>query len=111
MSGDGIFLARPETIGPGIPFAVKDLFDTAGLATTYGSGIFAEHVPSETAPAVAARRPTLYTHPRCPRFRSGPMRVTSRPAASRAREEKTNGIKSRAESQARCARKVRSAAY
>jgi len=54
VSGHGIFLARPETIGPGIPLAVKDLFDTAGLATTYGSGIFAEHVPSETAPAVAA---------------------------------------------------------
>ncbi len=54
MSLDGIFLARPETIGAGIPLAVKDLFDTAGLATTYGSGIFADHVPSQTAPAVAA---------------------------------------------------------
>jgi aspartyl-tRNA(Asn)/glutamyl-tRNA(Gln) amidotransferase subunit A len=32
--------------------AVKDLFDTAGLRTTYGSAIFAEHVPSETAEAV-----------------------------------------------------------
>ncbi|MBA3245369.1 MAG: amidase, partial [Actinobacteria bacterium] len=54
MNGDGILLARPETVGPGIPLAVKDLFDTAGLATTYGSGIFADHVPSATAPAVAA---------------------------------------------------------
>ena len=54
MTGDGIFLARPATVGPGIGLAVKDLFDTAGLATTYGSGIFADHVPSETAPAVAA---------------------------------------------------------
>ena len=32
--------------------AVKDLFDTAGLETTYGSAIFAGHVPRETAPAV-----------------------------------------------------------
>jgi aspartyl-tRNA(Asn)/glutamyl-tRNA(Gln) amidotransferase subunit A len=32
---------------------VKDLFDTAGLTTTYGSAIFREHVPEETAPAVA----------------------------------------------------------
>jgi aspartyl-tRNA(Asn)/glutamyl-tRNA(Gln) amidotransferase subunit A len=32
---------------------VKDLFDTAGLTTTYGSIIFREHVPEETAPAVA----------------------------------------------------------
>jgi aspartyl-tRNA(Asn)/glutamyl-tRNA(Gln) amidotransferase subunit A len=48
----GIFLARPESPGPGIPLAVKDLFDTAGLTTTYGSAIFAEHVPAATAEAV-----------------------------------------------------------
>lgn len=29
----------------GIPLAVKDLMDTAGLRTTYGSPIYAEHVP------------------------------------------------------------------
>jgi len=33
---------------------VKDLFDTAGLETTYGSAIFAGHVPSATAAAVRA---------------------------------------------------------
>jgi aspartyl-tRNA(Asn)/glutamyl-tRNA(Gln) amidotransferase subunit A len=32
--------------------AVKDLFDTAGLETTYGSAIFAGHVPAATAAAV-----------------------------------------------------------
>jgi aspartyl-tRNA(Asn)/glutamyl-tRNA(Gln) amidotransferase subunit A len=32
--------------------AVKDLFDTAGLTTTYGSAIFADHVPATTAGAV-----------------------------------------------------------
>jgi aspartyl-tRNA(Asn)/glutamyl-tRNA(Gln) amidotransferase subunit A len=37
-----------------VPLAVKDLFDTAGLVTTYGSPLFAEHVPTRTAPAVAA---------------------------------------------------------
>jgi aspartyl-tRNA(Asn)/glutamyl-tRNA(Gln) amidotransferase subunit A len=31
---------------------VKDLFDTAGIRTTYGSKIYAEHVPTRTAPAV-----------------------------------------------------------
>lgn len=31
---------------------MKDLFDTAGLETTYGSAIFAGHVPRETAAAV-----------------------------------------------------------
>src|SRR5207248_1688544 len=30
----------------------KDLFDTAGLTTTYGSAIFADHVPAQTATAV-----------------------------------------------------------
>jgi aspartyl-tRNA(Asn)/glutamyl-tRNA(Gln) amidotransferase subunit A len=33
--------------------AVKDLFDTAGVRTTYGSAIFADHVPAQTAAAVA----------------------------------------------------------
>jgi aspartyl-tRNA(Asn)/glutamyl-tRNA(Gln) amidotransferase subunit A len=47
-----IFLARPEAPGPGIPLAVKDLFDTAGLETTYGAALFAGHVPTETATAV-----------------------------------------------------------
>ena len=31
---------------------VKDLIDTAGIGTTYGSKIYAEHVPDRTAPAV-----------------------------------------------------------
>ena len=48
----GVFLARPDAPADGIPLAVKDLFDTAGLATTYGSAIFADHVPAETAEAV-----------------------------------------------------------
>jgi aspartyl-tRNA(Asn)/glutamyl-tRNA(Gln) amidotransferase subunit A len=39
-------------LGPG-SLAVKDLFDTAGVRTTYGSPIFADHVPETTAEAVA----------------------------------------------------------
>jgi aspartyl-tRNA(Asn)/glutamyl-tRNA(Gln) amidotransferase subunit A len=49
---DGIFLARPERPAAGISLAVKDLFDTAGLTTTYGSALFADHVPTKTAEAV-----------------------------------------------------------
>jgi aspartyl-tRNA(Asn)/glutamyl-tRNA(Gln) amidotransferase subunit A len=54
-STDGIFLARPDRDDDppaGRSLAVKDLFDTAGLVTTYGSILFAEHVPAETAEAV-----------------------------------------------------------
>ena len=50
----GVFLALPEEPPEGAPLAVKDLFDTAGLVTTYGSPLFADHVPEETARAVAA---------------------------------------------------------
>jgi Asp-tRNA(Asn)/Glu-tRNA(Gln) amidotransferase A subunit family amidase len=49
---DGIWLARPERLGAGEPVAVKDLLDTAGLTTTYGSALFADHVPTESAEAV-----------------------------------------------------------
>ena len=49
---DGIWLARPERPAAGVPVAVKDLLDTAGLATTYGSALFADHVPAESAEAV-----------------------------------------------------------
>ncbi len=49
-----MFLALPDEPPAGVPLAVKDLFDTAGLVTTYGSPLFASHVPTKTAPAVAA---------------------------------------------------------
>jgi aspartyl-tRNA(Asn)/glutamyl-tRNA(Gln) amidotransferase subunit A len=52
---EGIFLARPEWRSDppaGMSLVVKDLFDTAGLVTTYGSILFADHVPAETAVAV-----------------------------------------------------------
>jgi aspartyl-tRNA(Asn)/glutamyl-tRNA(Gln) amidotransferase subunit A len=49
---DGIFLARPDSPATGIPLAVKDLLDTPGLTTTYGSAIFADHLPSTSAIAV-----------------------------------------------------------
>jgi aspartyl-tRNA(Asn)/glutamyl-tRNA(Gln) amidotransferase subunit A len=46
------FLAVPDEVDEGVPLGVKDLFDTAGLVTTYGSAIFREHVPDRTAEAV-----------------------------------------------------------
>jgi aspartyl-tRNA(Asn)/glutamyl-tRNA(Gln) amidotransferase subunit A len=59
---DGIFLARPEQPGDGITLAVKDLLDTAGLTTTYGSAIFAEHVPSRSADCVVRLEAAGYTN-------------------------------------------------
>ena len=49
-------VARGGTLGPlhGVPFTVKDTFDTAGLRTTRGSLLFADHVPARDAAAVAA---------------------------------------------------------
>jgi aspartyl-tRNA(Asn)/glutamyl-tRNA(Gln) amidotransferase subunit A len=51
-------LAAGVDRGPlhGIPVGVKDLIDTAGLRTTYGSEHFAGHVPVRDAAAVAALR-------------------------------------------------------
>ena len=47
-----------EPGGPlaGVPFGVKDLFDSEGVRTTYGSPMFAEHVPSADAAAVRRAR-------------------------------------------------------
>ncbi|MFB3816622.1 MAG: amidase [Candidatus Methylomirabilales bacterium] len=46
---------RGAALGPlhGVPFSVKDLVITAGVRTTWGSRIYADHVPQEDAPAVA----------------------------------------------------------
>ncbi|MGH3280144.1 MAG: amidase family protein [Trebonia sp.] len=47
--------ARGHALGVlhGLPIAVKDLADTAGIRTTYGSPLFADHVPDADAPHVA----------------------------------------------------------
>jgi Asp-tRNA(Asn)/Glu-tRNA(Gln) amidotransferase A subunit family amidase len=36
----------------GLTFAVKDVFDTAGVRTTYGSPLFSDHVPVVTASVI-----------------------------------------------------------
>ena len=48
-------IAAGQYRGPlhGIPVAVKDQFDTAGIRTTYGSALEWDHVPSEDAVVVA----------------------------------------------------------
>ena len=51
-------LARGVDRGPlhGVPVAVKDIVDTAGLVTTMGSRHFADHVPAADAPVVTRLR-------------------------------------------------------
>lgn len=51
-------MARGEPLGPlhGIPAGFKDSHETAGMRTTYGSPLFAEHVPATDDPVVARMR-------------------------------------------------------
>ncbi|CTQ49294.1 amidase [Jannaschia donghaensis] len=46
---------RPGPLS-GLPMAVKDLADTAGIRTTYGHPTFADHVPTADGPTAAALR-------------------------------------------------------
>jgi aspartyl-tRNA(Asn)/glutamyl-tRNA(Gln) amidotransferase subunit A len=50
LKGIWITELAPGPAGPRL--AVKDLFDTAGLRTTYGSAVFSDNVPAESAEAV-----------------------------------------------------------
>jgi aspartyl-tRNA(Asn)/glutamyl-tRNA(Gln) amidotransferase subunit A len=52
MAPEGVFITELEPRADGPRLAVKDLFDTAGVRTTYGSKVFADHVPDTTASAV-----------------------------------------------------------
>ena len=51
-------LAGGEDVGPlaGVPFAAKDLEDVGGMRTTYGSPLYADHVPAEDSINVARLR-------------------------------------------------------
>jgi aspartyl-tRNA(Asn)/glutamyl-tRNA(Gln) amidotransferase subunit A len=44
-----VWITELEPGPPGRRLAVKDLFDTAGIRTTYGSAVFADHVPAQSA--------------------------------------------------------------
>ena len=47
-------MRKGERLGPlhGVPFSIKDLLITKGVRTTWGSKLYADHVPEEDAPAV-----------------------------------------------------------
>ena len=50
-----IAIARGETLGPlaGVPFSVKDLVNTKGVRTTFGSFIHEHNVPAEDQVCIA----------------------------------------------------------
>ena len=51
-------LRKGEPLGPlhGLPTGIKDLHETAGLLTTYGSPLYRDHVPAQDAAMVALVR-------------------------------------------------------
>jgi aspartyl-tRNA(Asn)/glutamyl-tRNA(Gln) amidotransferase subunit A len=52
VSAPGIWITRLAREPEGRRLAVKDLFDTAGIRTTYGSVVFSDRLPARTATAV-----------------------------------------------------------
>ena len=52
MNGQGHEAADEPSWLAGLPVAIKDLTDVAGVRTTYGSPIFREHVPATSDPVV-----------------------------------------------------------
>src|SRR5207253_5646654 len=47
-------VVRGDVLGPlhGVPFAVKDLVNTKGVRTTFGTPFYRDNVPAEDAPMV-----------------------------------------------------------
>src|SRR4030042_677459 len=56
LDADALLMARPSgrvlSALMGMPVALKDIFDTAGIRTTAGSKFFADRIPAEDAQAV-----------------------------------------------------------
>ena len=53
---ESVDFARDQRPLAGVPFAAKDLFDSEGVTTSYGSAMFVSHVPDRDAAALAAVR-------------------------------------------------------
>ena len=61
MTLPGVFITETAPADGRTTLAIKDLFDTAGVRTTYGSAVFAGHVPNATAEAVLRLERAGYT--------------------------------------------------
>jgi Asp-tRNA(Asn)/Glu-tRNA(Gln) amidotransferase A subunit family amidase len=60
VSAEHIFITPLDPPSGATRLAVKDVLDTAGVRTTYGSAIYAEHVPERTAEAVSRMKAAGY---------------------------------------------------
>ena len=81
----GLPSSRPPA---GRRLAVKDLFDTAGVRTTYGSAVFSDYVPAATAERCScSKRPAG--------LRPGRRTCTSSPTASPRRTSTTGSCRTR----------------
>ena len=55
-----VFITTINDPPAGTRLAVKDIFDTAGIRTTYGSLVFEHHVPDASAEAVVRLEGSAY---------------------------------------------------
>jgi amidase len=79
---------RGDPLAPlhGIPVAIKDLVPTAGIRTTFGSRLYADHVPSEDALEVARLKQAgaiITGKTNTPEFGAGPNTVNALFGATR----------------------------
>src|SRR5882757_4588207 len=93
---DAVMQGRPLGLLHGIPFAAKDLVNTAGVRTTFGSLLHAENVPAEDAVAAARMKAAgaiLFGKTTTPEF--GHKALTAPPLFGRTRNawsaERTSG--------------------
>jgi amidase len=73
---DTLMKTRPEARGllAGLPVAIKDLNEVAGVRTTYGSPIFADHVPAQSdilVERLEAEGGIVYAKSNTPEFGAG----------------------------------------
>jgi amidase len=81
-------ISRGDTLGPlhGIPIAIKDLARTAGIRTTFGSRLYADHVPTEDSIDVARLRQAgaiILGKTNTPEFGAGPNTLNALFGATR----------------------------
>ncbi|MGH7312338.1 MAG: amidase [Candidatus Rokuibacteriota bacterium] len=75
-AGDEIAMGRRKSPLHGIPYGVKDIIDTAGVRTTWGSSFFMDRVPEQDAFAVGRLKQAgavLLGKCHTQEFASGPM--------------------------------------